>query len=183
MIRTLAHAAQRETRDRLAGPTNDTTMARRFRLFPCAASAALLLVVSSGCDPRVPPIVPVSGTVYLDGQPLPFARVEFVPDLKHFGAETNSFAVTDENGHFSLVCMLQQQPGAVVANHHVLVMEHTPDEMRGMSARAQQQLAEYQAKLKNRPIPDFYAMVSQSPVTVEVKAGQETYDIQLTRRR
>lgn len=154
------------------------------RLLRCAACAALigLALLNGGCAPKLPPIVPVSGTVYLNGEPLPFARIEFVPDLKHFGAETNSTAITDENGRFTLVCNLQQQPGAVVAAHHVTVMEHTPDEMRGMSAKAQQQLSEYQAKLKNRPIPEVYASVSQSPLTVEIKAGQSTYDLQLTRK-
>jgi hypothetical protein len=145
------------------------------------AFATLGLAMTSGCTPKLPAIVPVSGTVYLDGKPLAFANIEFVPDLRDFGAESNSTAVTDEEGHYSLVCSYRQQPGAVVATHHVLVMEHIPDEMRGMSARAQKQLSEYQAKLKNRPIPDFYATLSRTPLTVEVKPGQETYDLQLSR--
>ena len=91
--------------------------------------------------------------------------------------------MTDEQGHYTLVCSYQQQPGAVVATHHVLVIEHIPDEMRGMSAKVQQQLAIYQAKLKNRPIPDVYGTLSRTPLIVEVKAGQETYDLQLSRNR
>lgn len=142
----------------------------------------LMAVLTAGCAPQLPPIVPVSGTVYLDGQPLPFARIEFVPDLKHFGAETNSTAVSDENGRFTLVCNLQQQLGAVVANHHVTVMEHAPDELRGMSGKAQQLLSDYQSKLKNRPIPEAYSTISRSKLTVEVTAEQSTYDLNLTRK-
>ncbi len=96
------------------------------------AFATLGLAMTSGCTPKLPAIVPVSGTVYLDGKPLAFANIEFVPELRDFGAESNSTAVTDEEGHYSLVCSYRQQPGAVVATHHVLVMEHIPDEMRGM---------------------------------------------------
>jgi hypothetical protein len=140
-------------------------------------------VLSPGCAPTLPPIVPVSGTVYLDNQPLPYARVEFVPDLEHFGAESNSFAVTDDQGRFTLTCVLGQQPGAVTGKHKVLVLEHTPDEMRGMDGRAQQRLAEYTTKLKNRPIPDNYGIVSQTPLTVEVKEGQQVYDLHLSRTR
>jgi hypothetical protein len=131
----------------------------------------------------MPPVVPVSGTAYLDGKPLPLAHIEFVPDLKHFGAESNSSAVTDEEGRFTLLCSHQQQAGAVVATHHVVIIEYVPDELRGFSAKAQQKLAEYQAKLKNRPIPEQYSALSRTPLTVEVKAGQETYDLQLTRSR
>lgn len=139
---------------------------------------ALLL---AGCAPKVPPVVPASGTVYLDGQPLPFVRVEFVPTLDHFGAETNSSAVTDENGHFTLLCAHQQQPGAVVARHKVLVIEHIPDEMRGMDARSQDRLSKYLTTLKNRPIPELYGSVGRTTLVVEVREGQAIYDLQLTR--
>src|SRR5262249_15860253 len=143
--------------------------------------AAVAILFGPGCTPRLPPVVPVSGTVFLDGKPLPLARIEFVPDLQHFGAESNSSAVTDEEGRFPLVCNHQQQTGGVVGSHHVLVIEYVPDEFRGFSAKAQQQLSDYQAKLKNRPIPEQYGVVSRTPLTIEVKAGQETYDVQLTR--
>lgn len=139
-----------------------------------------LAVAAGGCAPKPPAIVAVEGTVTLDGAPLPFAHVEFVPDLKQFGAEYNSSAVTDEKGHFVLVCATNQQPGAAVATHKVLIAEHTPDDMRGMSADAQAKLAAYQAKLKNRPIPDAYATLVRTPLAVEVKAAG-THDLKLTR--
>jgi hypothetical protein len=145
------------------------------------AGLALAVALSAGCAPTPPAIVPVEGVVYLDGQPLPMARVEFVPELKHFGAEYSSSAVTDENGHFVLVCALGQQPGAAVATHRVMVTEHTPDDMRGMSGQAQAKLADYQAKLKNRPIPDDYGNFSKTPLSIDVRAAG-TYDVKLTRK-
>ena len=144
---------------------------------------AFVAILAAGCSPKMPPVVPASGTVYLDGQPLPLARVEFVPDLKHFGAESNSTAVTDEEGRFTLTCNHEQKSGAVVAMHRVLVIEHIPDDLRGVSAKAQERLAQYQSRLKNRPIPEEYAIVSRTPITVEVKQGQHTYDIHLTRAK
>jgi hypothetical protein len=143
-----------------------------------AAGTALL---GPGCANQPPAIVPAEGTVYLDGKPLPLARIEFVPELKNFGAEYNSTAVTDENGHFVLTCAINQQAGAAVATHRVVVTEHTPDDMRGMSGQAQAKLADYLAKLKNRPIPEQYGVFSKTPLTVEVKKGQTTYDVQMTR--
>jgi hypothetical protein len=142
---------------------------------------ALAIALTPGCAPKPPAIVPVEGTVFLDGQPLPMAHVEFVPDLKHFGAEYNSSAVTDEKGHFVLVCAFGQQPGAAVAIHKVMVTEHTPDDMRGMSGQAQAKLADYQSKLKNRPIPDDYGNFSKTPLSVDVRATG-TYDLKLMRK-
>ena len=133
-----------------------TTLRRRFGL----GLAVTVAVLGPGCTPNPPAIVPVEGTAYLDGQPLPLARIEFVPTLTHYGAEYNSTAVTDENGHFILVCGLGQKPGAAVATHKVLVAEHTPDDLRGMSAQAQAKLADYLAKLKTRPIPDSAETIS-----------------------
>jgi hypothetical protein len=138
------------------------------------------LLAATGCKPTPPPVVPAEGTVYLDGQPLPFAQVDFIPELKDFGAEMNSTAVTDENGKFVLKSNYQQQSGAAVGTHKVLVSEYVPDELRSMGA--QQKLSVYQAKLKNRPIPEAYAVYIRTPLTVEVKAGQTTYDLQLSRR-
>ena len=116
----------------------------------------------------------------MDGAPLACARVEFVPDLKQFGAEYGSTAVTDENGRFVLVCTLGKRPGAVVATHRVLVTEHTPDEFRETTPATQAKLAEYRTKLKNRPIPDAYASLARSPLTVVVKEAG-TQNLQLTR--
>lgn len=145
----------------------------------CVQAVGLALT-AAGCSPSPPVLVPVEGTVTLDGVPLPFARVEFVPDLKQFGAEYGSTAVTDENGRFVLVCTLGKRPGAVVGTHKVLVAEHTPDDLREANPATQAKLAEYRAKLKNRPIPDAYASLARSPLTVEVKAAG-TQDLRLTR--
>jgi hypothetical protein len=140
----------------------------------------LAVLILAGCAQKPPAIVTVEGTVTLDGAPLPLAYVEFVPTLKGFGAEYNSTAVSDENGHFTLKCALGQQAGAAVATHKVLVTDHTPEDMRGMSGEAQARLAAYQAKLKNRPIPDAYGVLVKTPLTVEVKAAG-TYDLKLSR--
>jgi hypothetical protein len=146
-----------------------------------AAALGLLALTLSGCTKAPPPVVEAEGTVLLDGKPLPLAHVEFVPELHNFGAEMNSTGETDDAGHFHLTCMFKQQPGAVVAKHHVIVMEPpTPAEFRSQDEATQARYAQYIAKLKNRPIPDKYATLSKTPLVVEVKAGQTSYDLQLS---
>jgi hypothetical protein len=139
------------------------------------------LILLPGCGHRLPPVVAAKGTVLLNGKPLPKASVTFVPMLDHFGAESNSTAVTDENGEFTLTCAYNNQAGAVVGKHVVLVAETSPpDELRNV--QDSRVLDAYRAKLGNRPIPPEYSSVSQSPIKIEVKEGQSEYKIELTRQ-
>jgi hypothetical protein len=135
-----------------------------------------------GCRRVPPPVTDAEGTVLLDGKPLPQAQVEFVPELTHFGAEMNSTAVTDDQGHFHLTCAYNQQPGATVGKHHVLVTEPpTPPEFRSQDERTQAKLNQYLSRLKNRPIPEAYGTLGKTPLVVEVKADQKMYKLELSR--
>ena len=60
--------------------------------------------------------VPVSGKVLIDGQPLKFGAVMFVP-----AKGRGSSGVLDENGHFVLSCY-DQNDGALVGTHHVRII-------------------------------------------------------------
>src|SRR5262245_27963016 len=150
----------------------------------CRAFAVVLAFGTAGCARVPPPVTEVEGVVLLDKQPLPNAYVEFVPELEHFGAELNSRGITDEQGRFQLVCAQRQQPGAVVAKHRVVVLEApTPEEFRQQTEVAQEKYALFLAKLKNRPIPDAYASVSQTPLRVEVVADKKNYTLEMTRSK
>lgn len=154
-------------------------MSRRF------LSAVLFLLVVllplSRCGGRKPPtVVPVQGTVLLNGNPLPKASVTFVPQLEHFGAEFNSTAVTDENGSFTLTWAADGQTGAVVGEHVVLITEPSlPEEFR--HTRDARRVQNYHAKQSNRPIPSKYNSVSQSPIRIQIEEGQAPVTIELRR--
>jgi hypothetical protein len=140
-----------------------------------------LLLVALSCAKVPPPLTEVEGTVLLNDQPLPNAQVQFMPDLADFGAELNSTAITDEQGHFRLSTQTGQS-GAVVAKHRVVVKDAPPPaDVRGQSAESQQRLAAYQAKLKNRPIPVIYGSFGQTPLIVDVKQDQQNYVLNLKR--
>jgi hypothetical protein len=88
--------------------------------------------------------------------------------------------VTDENGQFTLTCAYNNQPGAVVAKHVVLVTESSlPEELR--NNQDSRVLDNYRAKLGNRPIPPEYSSVSLSPIKIEVTKDQSEYKLELTR--
>jgi hypothetical protein len=124
----------------------------------------------------------VEGIVLLDGQPLPQARVQFVPDLTGQEAKLASSAVTDDKGRFTLQFDAREEFGAVVGRHRVLVTEPPPpQEFRSPSQRAQQGYTRYQAGLKNRPIPEVYGSVVQTPLIIEITAEQKEYTVKLKR--
>jgi len=149
---------------------------------------AFLLVIAlvgclaaSGCKKTPPPIVEAKGRITLNGKPLARASVQFIPELKDFGAEFNSSALTDEKGEFTLTCATNNQPGAVVATHRVLVTEYTPDNARGMDAQSQERQAKHYASLTNRPIPEEYGNFTTTPLRVTVEQGKSTYEVELKR--
>jgi hypothetical protein len=152
------------------------------RTLPRTLAGLGVALCLSGCAKVPPPVVDVEGTVLLDGKPLPQAQVEFIPELHGFGAEMISQAVTDDQGYFHLTCAYNDQPGAVVATHRVLVTDPpTPAEFRRQDEATQAKYTQYLAGLKNRPIPPEYATFSRTPLVVEVKAGQKTYELKLSR--
>jgi hypothetical protein len=61
------------------------------------ALAVLLLPLLVGCGPSGPEIAYVSGKVTLDGQPLPYASIIFIPENGRPAG-----AATDENGNYVL---------------------------------------------------------------------------------
>jgi hypothetical protein len=149
------------------------------RTFPRGLLLVGLALAFCGCAKSPPPVTEVEGTVLLNNEPLANALVQFMPETGNFGAEANSTGVTNEQGHFTLTCNLQNQSGAIVGKHRVLVTEAPPP---AAIRRQQEKAAEFQAKLKNRPIPSKYGSFAQTPLSVEVKPEQKSYTIELTRK-
>ena len=145
-----------------------------------SAAALLAAMAAAGCGPTPPAIVLVEGVVLLDGKPLPGAEVQFVPMIQGFGGEYIAVAVTDEQGRFKLAC--NGREGASAGENRVTVSEGPlPDEFRGQSARAQMGASKFLAGLKNRPIPEKYGNLAQSPLSVTVTPDRKEYELTLTR--
>lgn len=85
---------------------------------------ALLLVSLAlvSCNKGGPKIVPVSGTVYMDGKPLANVDIAFQPigSAENPNPGRGSTGRTDENGRFTLM-IDGSIDGAVVARHRVCI--------------------------------------------------------------
>ena len=84
----------------------------------------LLSVVTCGCGGVK--IVPVSGTVTLDGQPLAGAHISFEP-VEGTITETST-ATTDTDGRYDLECLSSGRMGAVPGTHRVLITTVSSDD-------------------------------------------------------
>ncbi len=140
---------------------------------------AVVAAGTQGCAKSLPPVVPVEGTITINNQPLPFVHVTFSPQLSDWGPEANSYGETDEKGHFTLTCVYNQRPGAVIGKYLVGLGEKLPDEARNQDVASAKRVAHKLAALPNRPIPPGSGPAGS--IEIEVKPGQTTYDINLTR--
>ncbi len=122
--------------------------------------------------------VPVSGTIYMDGKPLPHAHVQFQP----IGTKENpnpgrgSYGPTDENGRYTLR-IDGQRDGAVVGKHRVAVS--TILEGEGANFDPETGSPDGAVVVGREKIPARYN--DQTTLTFEVpSSGTDKADFQLT---
>lgn len=144
------------------------------------AGVVALALSLAGCEPGGPPMGQVTGTITLDGKPLPNAAVTFAP-VDGGGA---SSGISDANGKYELNA--QDRKGAVIGKHRVYVTsvsmtKSTVDPNMSSSSPEYEKQAmgggsEYNVKL-TEPIPAKYN--EKSELQYEVKAGSNTIDLEL----
>lgn len=136
------------------------------------ASVWLGLLMLSGCNhgPSLPPRAAVTGTVRLDGQPLPRGEVMFIPDTQRGTTGPSAAGTITSDGHYELTTDHAGQggDGAMVGFHRVRVQSRSSSEPGAPS----------------RPlIPMRYANADTSGLEYEVKAGTDNrIDIDLVSR-
>jgi hypothetical protein len=137
-----------------------------------ASMLCLLLALLPGCGPRYDVAETVEGTLTRNGQPVPGAHVEFVPEADP--QAPHSSAVSDDKGFFRLTRNDNQQAGAVVGPHRVLLFPG-----RAGSGRDREEVATSKALPAGTVIPSPYMNFEKTPLKVEVKKDQTTYDLQI----
>ncbi|QDU36291.1 hypothetical protein Mal4_05750 [Maioricimonas rarisocia] len=124
----------------------------------------VLLLTGAGCtgSSDAPALGRVSGTVTLNGEPLPDATVVFVPEKGR-----SSIAVTDESGEYSLQ-YTNDKAGAVVGQHTVRITTGVEGfEGEGGQGR----------EARPERVPPHYNSVSE--LKEEVASGSSTIDFDL----
>ena len=124
-----------------------------------------LIASLSGCGHSGPEIARVSGTVTLDGKPLPEAFVFF----RHADGGRISEAFTDNSGRYTLNYS-NDESGAMVGSNTVRISTF-------IEAVREDSGAIVKGTNKKELVPAKYN--KQSELTVEVKSGKNTLDFDL----
>lgn len=157
----------------------------RVPFFPVSRFCSVLILFAAiGCEeerPAVEGLVPVTGTVTLDGKPLENAQVTFVPmsvDL-HGGLDAN--AQTDAEGKYELQSDQGRAVGAKPGKYRVVISRlHRPDgtiALLSPDKSPMQLMIEDQAK---ESIPARYSDSLKTVLRAEVPAGGGTQDFRLS---
>ena len=91
-----------------------TSLVRRARLIGGAALTAL--IVLAGCGDSGPEIVPVSGTVTIDGKPLTYGQIQVLPS-----GWRPAHGKIEADGRFTLTTT-ESGDGCVVGTHPVVIL-------------------------------------------------------------
>jgi hypothetical protein len=116
------------------------------------------LVAGCGGGPKLPPMAPVSGSVTLDGKPLPQGTVQFVPNAAQGTAGAPAVGSIGPDGRYTL--QTAGHDGAIVGHHKVRVdARRTPKD--------------YMDTMPPSLIPAKYNDPDTSGLVVEVKGGEK----------
>lgn len=135
---------------------------------------SLLIVALVGCGGGVK-VVPVEGTVKLDGKPLDKIMVEFWPESEG----QRSFAETDSEGHFVLMTDDGKREGATVGTHRVILKDVAVlgDKFMGRAAENVNMSEGRKPRISSK-----FGTPETSKLTVTVEAsGENKFDLEATK--
>jgi hypothetical protein len=146
----------------------------------------LALCLLAGCDSG-PALVPVTGTVTLDGKPLSLKSVMFFPQegTPGHGGGGN----TKSDGTYSLIASipggLTDEAGTVAGKYKVAVFEPTIPitenlEVQGTDTGEPAPAIAPDLRPRKREIPAIYTTQETTPLVVEVPAEGGVIDLKLT---
>lgn len=137
----------------------------RFSFVVLGMLGLLLPVAGCGGGSDTPDVLPVTGIITLDGDPLEGAQVEFQPQsTSENQAAVPSYATTDKSGAYTLKLGPGRVEGAMPGTHQVRITKYLPPAEDGTSGE--------------QILPAKFN--SESELTVEVTSdNQDGYDFDL----
>lgn len=133
------------------------------------AGLVLLAIAQSGCGPKPPETIPVTGLVTLNGQPCSKASVNFIPqgETKGRGGQGQ----TDEQGRFTVHLddgkSAQGSAGLMAGGYKVLISKLVnPD---GTPYKAVPDVAPIDSNARET-LPEIYSHYEQTKLSVDIQA-------------
>jgi hypothetical protein len=157
-----------------------------------AYCCVLPLILFAGCDDGIK-VVPVTGTVTLDGKPLPLKSVYFFPDRASETLGNGAGGYTDPDAKYYLIANLggatADQRGAPPGKYRVTVAEPaiplTAENFKDMTAPSTDSdvpapAIGLPARPEKRTIPAIYANSETTPLIVTVPDNGGEVNLELT---
>lgn len=129
-------------------------------------------VLLSGCGSSGPEVGYVSGTVRMDGEPLPYATVEFYPEQGR-----PSVGTTDEQGHFELGYTATRK-GALLGTHSARVStvresgQFTGPDGKPLPGMGEKVDPKYNQDSQDNPEMRFEVKPGRNTIDLSVKSAQ-----------
>jgi hypothetical protein len=153
-----------------------------WRIYGPSILAAAVLCVVSGCGGPGVNLVPVEGTVTLDGEPLRNKSLMFM-EVAQEG--TNAGGNTNDEGRYELLAQIpgavQDHKGIPPGRYKVLVFEP----LIPIESKVDDEMYEpvfVPGETRSGGIPPAYQSFQTTPLEVEVPAGGGSIDLELTSR-
>ena len=141
----------------------------------CFCFLLLITLVITGCGPRPIKTEKVTGTVTLDGKPLPGATVGFIPKSTSEG--NSGYAVTDDDGKFVLQTTLGAAGAGTTVGEYSVTVTKTDMIKTGTGKNDEGKVIDIQQPKDILPL--VYANPTKSPFQVTVQSGENTFDFEL----
>ena len=140
----------------------------------CVGLCATLFLTGCGIKSNGPPLMPVSGTVTLDGKPLPGATILFIPTGSTHG--TSSGGRTDSAGRYELTAT-HSGKGAPVGQHKVVASKLVMPDGSDMPVNTKVGPIDSPAR---ESLPAKYSAIDRTVLTAAVRDGVNTIDFPLS---
>ena len=138
-----------------------------MKIYCCLLAVATLSLMTGSSGPPTAKLVPVKGTVTINGKPAEGIMVQFIPKTLDLTAVApSSQGITDKDGQFDLFTM-KNEHGAVEGPHTISLFD-----------TKEERAAQGQRQTNTSRLAPKYAM---GAITAEVVAG-ETIEIEATSR-
>lgn len=149
-------------------------MLRRGEFRPAWMYAAMLIVLA-GCGSHRPTVMPVSGHVYLDGQPVTTGRIDFVPVTGPAAT-----ARIQPDGSYQLTTF-DDGDGAVAGLHSVRVRAVEVAEDIAATDSPRDRTARHHSPQPPMRwlVPERYARANTSPLSAEIVESRDDLDFHL----
>lgn len=130
----------------------------------------LLLTVGCGSSEKGPELVPYSGIVSLDGQPLSDAVITFHPQES---GQNGAFGQTNESGEFTLTS--GKRPGIIPGSYKVTISRIVAKD--GATVNPEEGMDIEQLMMSGQAsesIPEKYSNLQQTQLTAEITESPDT---------